>query len=357
MNRIITTTTDTLDGYTIEEYYEPITANVVVGSNVFSDIAAGWTDFFGGRSNTYERKLQDIYKQAIETLSERAKRVGANCIAGLRIDVDEIGGKGTQMFMITALDTPVRATKEGEKQSLKTGKSVDGNLVKDKIDAKNIIDIHMANPKLSSISEAKINFILEKRFPEFAPLVLSIVQHNCDSAEAETRERLKRLYKYFGMIDSGLASAILFEELQSTEISNGYRIGVKQIIIAYDLIDYEAVLQILKNENDEIAKTALDFVKANKLNYTVEDKMLLAAIKQAVADRFKPIVEFTTKKKMFSSSENEVWKCVCGNLNELSRNRCSSCTKDHYGFKENEINVEAATEIIDNRIEVIEELI
>ncbi len=119
MNSMITTTTDTLHGYTIEEYYEPITANVVVGSNVFSDIAAGWTDFFGGRSNTYERKLQDIYKQAIETLSERAKRVGANCIVGLRIDVDEVSGKGTQMFMITALGTPVSAIKEGEKQSFK----------------------------------------------------------------------------------------------------------------------------------------------------------------------------------------------------------------------------------------------
>jgi len=68
MNKIITTTTDTLDGY-IDEYYEPITANVVVGSNVFSDFAAGWTDFFGGRSSTYERKLQDIYK--VFTLESR----------------------------------------------------------------------------------------------------------------------------------------------------------------------------------------------------------------------------------------------------------------------------------------------
>jgi len=96
MNRIITTTTDTLDGYTIEEYYEPITTNIEVGSNVFSDIAAGLTDFFSGGSSTYERKLRGIYKQAIETLSERAKRVGANCIVGLLIDVDEISGKGTQ---------------------------------------------------------------------------------------------------------------------------------------------------------------------------------------------------------------------------------------------------------------------
>ncbi|MFC6101237.1 YbjQ family protein [Olivibacter domesticus] len=319
MNKIITTTTNTLEGWTIEEYHEPITANVVVGSNVFSDFAAGWTDFFGGRSSTYERKLQSIYKQAIETLSDRAQRLGANCIVGLRIDIDEISGKGTQMFMITALGTPVRAFKEGEKQSLKTGKSVDGNLVKDKIDAKIMIDTHMASPKLSSISEAKINFILEKRFPEFAPLVLSITQHNYDSAEAETKERLKRLYKYFGVIDSNLASAMLFDELQSPEISNGYRTILKKIIIAYDLIDYESVLKILKNENNEIAKTALDFVKANKLNYTVEDKALLTEIKQTAAERFKPVIEYTTKKKIFSSSENEVWKCIYSNLNEASR--------------------------------------
>lgn len=36
--------------------------------------------------------------------------------------------------MIMALGTAVRAFKEGEKQGLKTGKSVDSNLVKDKID-------------------------------------------------------------------------------------------------------------------------------------------------------------------------------------------------------------------------------
>jgi len=357
MNKIITTTTDTLDGYIIDEYYEPITANVVVGSNVFSDIAAGWTDFFGGRSSTYERKLQNIYKQAIETLSERARHLGANCIVGLRIDIDEISGKGTQMFMITALGTPVRAFKEGEKQSSKTGKSVDGNLIKDKIDAKIMIYTHMANPKLSGISDFKINFILEKRFPEFAPLVLSVIQYNYDLVDLETKGRLEKLYKYFGVINSELASAILFDELQSPEISNGYRTILKKIIIAYDLINYETVLKILENENVEIAKTALDLVKANKLNYTVEDKALLREIKQAAAERFKPVIEYTTKKKMFSSSENEVWKCACGNLNEASRGRCSSCKKDHYGFKEDETSVESAVRVIDNRIEVMEELL
>src|SRR5690554_1803022 len=111
MNKIITTTTNTLEGWSIEEYLSPISVNVVVGANILSDIAASWTDFFGGRSTSYEKKLQDIYQQAISNLGNKAKTIGANCILGLKIDIDEISGKGNQMFMITAIGTPVIANK------------------------------------------------------------------------------------------------------------------------------------------------------------------------------------------------------------------------------------------------------
>lgn len=43
--------------------------------------------------------------------------MGANCVVGLHIDIDEISGKGSQMFMITAYCTAVRASrvsKEGK---------------------------------------------------------------------------------------------------------------------------------------------------------------------------------------------------------------------------------------------------
>ncbi|WP_293887903.1 MULTISPECIES: hypothetical protein [unclassified Sphingobacterium] len=38
----------------------PIAANVVIRTNVFSDIGASYVDFFGGRSNSYEKKVQEI---------------------------------------------------------------------------------------------------------------------------------------------------------------------------------------------------------------------------------------------------------------------------------------------------------
>ena len=76
------------------------------------------------------------YKVSINKPSKHypIERLRTNCIVGLQIDIDEISGKGTQMFMIATLGTPVRAIKEGKKQNLKTDKSVDGNLIKDNIE-------------------------------------------------------------------------------------------------------------------------------------------------------------------------------------------------------------------------------
>lgn len=66
MNKVITTA-NPLEGWTIEEYHEPILANVVVGSNVFSDFASGFeTDNFFilvSISEPFNQfKLQDLTK-------------------------------------------------------------------------------------------------------------------------------------------------------------------------------------------------------------------------------------------------------------------------------------------------------
>ena len=50
MKNFIITTTDTIEGATIVKYIELVSANIVIGANVFSDFAASFTDFFGGYS-------------------------------------------------------------------------------------------------------------------------------------------------------------------------------------------------------------------------------------------------------------------------------------------------------------------
>ena len=63
-NRFIITTTDTIENCPIKRYIDTICSNIVIGTNVFSDFAASVTDFFGGRSGSYKRKLQIIYNEA-----------------------------------------------------------------------------------------------------------------------------------------------------------------------------------------------------------------------------------------------------------------------------------------------------
>jgi len=86
MNQFTTTTTNSIEGWDIKEYLQPVSSNVVIGTNIFSDLGASITDFFGGRSEGYERRLNEIYDQALQTLVKKARSNGANAIVGIKID-------------------------------------------------------------------------------------------------------------------------------------------------------------------------------------------------------------------------------------------------------------------------------
>lgn len=104
---IITTTTPSIEGRNILRYFGPINANVVLGTNIFSDILAEVTDIVGGQSESYQNKLDYLYSQVIEKIKKVAEEQGANGIVGLTIDINEISGKGKSMFMISALGTSI----------------------------------------------------------------------------------------------------------------------------------------------------------------------------------------------------------------------------------------------------------
>ncbi|MGJ1416068.1 heavy metal-binding domain-containing protein [Sphingobacterium multivorum] len=46
---MIVTTTNSIEGREISRYNDPIAANVVIGTTVFSDIGASYVDFFRRR--------------------------------------------------------------------------------------------------------------------------------------------------------------------------------------------------------------------------------------------------------------------------------------------------------------------
>lgn len=101
----IVTTTDVVQGAESVQYLEVININQVIGVNIFADIFASITDFFGGKSETYQRKLKKMYEEVQAQMIVEAKAKGANAIVGYSVEFDEISGGDKSMLMLTATAT------------------------------------------------------------------------------------------------------------------------------------------------------------------------------------------------------------------------------------------------------------
>ena len=60
---MIITTTPSVEGKRIVNYYGIVFGEVITGVNVIKDFAAGLSNFFGGRSATYEEELMNARHQ------------------------------------------------------------------------------------------------------------------------------------------------------------------------------------------------------------------------------------------------------------------------------------------------------
>lgn len=103
---MLVTTTQTVEGKKIIEYKGIVFGEVVAGVDFIKDFAAGLSNFFGGRSNSYEGELIEARETAISELENRAKNLGANAVVGVDIDY-EVLGQGGNMLMVTASGTAV----------------------------------------------------------------------------------------------------------------------------------------------------------------------------------------------------------------------------------------------------------
>lgn len=103
---MIITTTPSIEGKRIIEYKGIVFGEVISGVNFVKDFMAGLSDFFGGRSKTYEDELLYARERALEELKQRAMAIGANAVVGIDIDYEVLGQAGS-MLMVTASGTAV----------------------------------------------------------------------------------------------------------------------------------------------------------------------------------------------------------------------------------------------------------
>lgn len=103
---MIITTTPSINGHTILEYKGIVFGEVVSGVDFVKDMVAGLSNFFGGRSNTYEAELIQARQGALLEMEKRAEQIGANAIVGVDVDY-EVLGSNNGMLMVTVSGTAV----------------------------------------------------------------------------------------------------------------------------------------------------------------------------------------------------------------------------------------------------------
>jgi uncharacterized protein YbjQ (UPF0145 family) len=106
---MITTTTSSVEGHTVQHYCGIVAGEAVLGANLFKDIFAGLRDLVGGRSGTYERELQNARELALEEMQQKARALGANAVIGVDLDY-EVPGQANGMLMVSASGTAVVIT-------------------------------------------------------------------------------------------------------------------------------------------------------------------------------------------------------------------------------------------------------
>ena len=80
---------------------------VIAGVNFIRDIAASIRNIIGGRSGSYEEELINARSQAMQEMSDRAAKLGADAVVGIDIDY-EVLGQDNGMLMVTASGTAVK---------------------------------------------------------------------------------------------------------------------------------------------------------------------------------------------------------------------------------------------------------
>lgn len=106
---MILTTTDVIQGTTIEAYLGIVTAEVVYGSNALRDFFAGIRDVIGGRTGSYERLFERGQQDALQELERRALKLGADAVIAIEIDTGTINiDQSGALLLITATGTAVK---------------------------------------------------------------------------------------------------------------------------------------------------------------------------------------------------------------------------------------------------------
>lgn len=317
---MIITTTNSFENYKISKYFGVVSTNIVIGTHFFSDLAASFSDFFGGTSETYKRKLDLIYKDATKELEHKAHKLGANCIVGLHIDFDEISGKGKSMFMVSAYGT---AAYIKEDQSTVFEYNIPSEFLMNEVRKHDIIN-NVQNDKW--LNEDDWLFIIRNNIHDIATQLLDryfkALNKNEIDLTSSDRLNISNISQYFQTIDPSISKEVLYRRITSDTNR------ILDIIKKCNLFDASKLIELINSGHPSIAADLLD---VNQYYYSKEDLINM----NTIIEHFENIpnvgsIAFT--KDGIFSKEKEMYICQNGHKNDVSHDYCSNCGQNRKGL-------------------------
>lgn len=107
------TTTNHLEGYSVQAYQGIASSEVVIGTGALSEFIAGASDLFGTEDSAFSKKLLQARNAAQKKVAIRAYHLKANAIVGLKFDYFTIG---SNMIAVSCSGTAVVVTKNAGDQ-------------------------------------------------------------------------------------------------------------------------------------------------------------------------------------------------------------------------------------------------
>jgi uncharacterized protein YbjQ (UPF0145 family) len=360
-NVLISTTPD-LEGHEITQYLEVVSAHVVAGTGLFSDVAASFSDVFGGRSGSYQKQLRQINEEALSELREAAAEAGADAVIGVSFDHDQISGQNNQLLMVTATGTAVRTEKtreEAGENDVATPSALSARAVQVAERKREILE--RAREGTLSLEGEVWDFLIENQVADLADQVLAIVGRVLKRRPPSRRKKhetiLERSREYFGSLPAEEAKQALYGAVRGGPGDlRDYVVGLAR---RRQLLDLQRVGDLLGADDLGVRKTALALLmKAEKAVYTTEDIERLETLKARIETGFEKIGEVVEVEEsgMFSSGETKkAWQLEEGRPIDMDEEYDPKTGMNIYGFRKEEPKPEEVARHLERKIDILRE--
>ena len=323
------TTTDSIHGWTITDYRGLVSAHVVAGTGFFSDFAASLTDVFGGRSLSYQRQLASIEQETLDSLRNSAMQRGANWILGVRVDFDEISGKGMQMFMVSAQGTAVQAIRTPASADVATPGIAAGSFVREQLRKDAVLQlIPKCLAEERAITEDVMQAICDTRLAAGVPLAIKVIFADPQVALSD-RVRQLALQSLRLLPRDAVRDAIHEKMLEPS--SEKAALDLYRELSLLDLAWTRDILISPDRHSRRIGLQAL--CKGVALTYTPKDIPILRSIAETIPVAFPDRSTLVEVRGFLSSQSSERWRCENGHDNTLEARRCETCNIDRFGHR------------------------